>query len=187
LRRPEWGPPAPCQDSAAGGRPRHPGGGAPANILAYRIARSVNATSRRAARLAAPVRNEVASIHIDVLMVLPTVCPLAQHEGDHRREADQADHNHCEHAHHPTAQSIKPRHDTNAQFRGGQPPLTTVLLRAAGIIARLGSGRTCAVALVDSVAVGGRAAPSLHQSHVRAWAVTSGPARPTAAGSMLTR
>ena len=27
------------------------------------------------------------------------------------------------------------------RFRGGQPPLTTALLRAAGIIARLGSGR----------------------------------------------
>jgi hypothetical protein len=87
-----------------------------ANILAHRNARRVNdpPTSRRAAGGACS-ENEVASTPIEVLMVLQSVCALAQHEGDHRREADQADHDHCEHAHHPTAQSIKPRHDTNAQ------------------------------------------------------------------------
>ena len=113
-----------------------------ANILAYRNARRVNdlPTSRRAAGRGCS-ENEVASIPIDVLMVLPSVCALARHGGDHRREADQADHDHCEHAHHPTAQSIKRAMIQTRRFRGGQPPLTTALLRAAGIIARLGSGR----------------------------------------------
>jgi hypothetical protein len=58
--------------------------------------------------------NEVASIPIDVLTVLPSVYALAQHEGDHRRKADQADHDHGnkQHAYHPTAQPLKPSQDT---------------------------------------------------------------------------
>jgi hypothetical protein len=62
-----------------------------ANILAHQNARSVNDCGAAGACW----ENEVASIPIDVLMVLPSVCVLAQHEGDHRREADQADHDHC--------------------------------------------------------------------------------------------
>ena len=44
----------------------------------------------------------------DVPMVLPCVCALAQHEGDHRRRADQADCNKQD-AHHSTKYPVTRR------------------------------------------------------------------------------
>jgi hypothetical protein len=53
------------------------------------------------------------------------------------------------------------------RFRGGQPPLTTASCAPPASSRALVRAGTCAVALVDSVAVGGRAAPPrAHLAHV---------------------
>ena len=80
-----------------GSLPRHPRGRREFLNHVADIANILNA-GIRAGEIIAPLlllpvrRTRPPPIPIDVLMVLPSVCALAQHEGDHRREADQADH-----------------------------------------------------------------------------------------------